>query len=706
MESRWSDQEAAEAVLRLGPRYGEELALRVYSSRLIGRDPSLVMHGGGNTSLKGTVTTLLGDRAPALFIKGSGWDLDSIEPPGLPPVRLDELRRLRDLPALSDEEMVNQLRINLFDAAAPNPSVETLLHAFLPHRYIDHTHADIALVVTNQPPSEAEALAREAFGPRWAIVPYVMPGFALAKLAAEVYERDPSVIGLVLLNHGLFSFGDDARTAYERMIEGADRAERFVEARVKQASRSRYVEGGADLDGPLRAAAKLGPALRGALAVGAPDGRHQRVVLEHRSGGDVLDALARPDAADLAAKGPLTPDHVIRTKGPALFLPGPLPLDDDAALGARLREAVAAYRARYDRYFEDNKGRARGPIKKLDATPCVVLSPEVGILAAGRTKGAARIAADIAEHTVVAKALANGVGRYTALSDGDLFDMEYWSLEQAKLGKAKDAPLAGQAALVTGAAGAIGFGVAKQLIAAGAHVLVSDLDPGRVEEAVRDLDPKGRGLAAGVVMDVTDEGSVARGFEEASRLYGGVDILVLNAGVAHVSRVEAMDLGAFRRVVDVNLMGVLLPLREGARVFRRQGTGGNVIVSSSKNVFAPGAEFGAYSASKAGAHQLGKVAALELASLGVRVNMINADAVFGDEKRPSGLWQEVGPERARSRGLDPAELKEYYRQRNLLRAAISAEHVGNAVVFFASDLTPTTGATLPVDGGVPDAFPR
>src|SRR5579884_733326 len=238
MESRWSDREAAEYVERFAPTWGEDLALRVYTSRLIGRDPDLVMHGGGNTSLKGTVTTLLGDRVEALFVKGSGWDLDSIEPPGLPAVDLAHLRRLRTLPALSDEEMVNQLRTHLFDASAPNPSVETLLHAFLPHRFIDHTHADVALVLTNQPRGEGEAMVREAFGPRWAIVPYVMPGFALAKLAAEVFERDPTVEGLVLMNHGLFTFADDARTAYERMIAGVDRAERFVSAprRARRAS--------------------------------------------------------------------------------------------------------------------------------------------------------------------------------------------------------------------------------------------------------------------------------------------------------------------------------------------------------------------------------------------------------------------------------------------------------------------------------------
>jgi len=284
--------------------------------------------------------------------------------------------------------------------------------------------------------------------------------------------------------------------------------------------------------------------------------------------------------------------------------------------------------------------------------------------------------------------------------------MEYWSLEQAKLGKAAEAPLARQVAVVTGAVGAIGFAVCAELIEAGAHVVVTDLDPQKVQQAVDELDPKATGQATGAVMDVAGPESVRAAFTEAVLQYGGVDIVVLNAGVAHVSAIADTEPEDFRRVVDVNLGGAFLVLREAGDLFRRQGTGGNVIINSSKNVFGPGKDFGTYSASKAGAHQLGKVAALELAEAGVRVNLINADAVFGDADRPSGLWQEVGPARARSRGLDPSELQEYYRQRNLLRAAVTPEHVANAVVFFASNLTPTTGATLPVDGGVPEAFPR
>jgi rhamnulose-1-phosphate aldolase/alcohol dehydrogenase len=705
VQSRWSDREAAEYVERYAS-VGEALALRVYTSRLIGRDPELVMHGGGNTSLKGTVTTLLGDRVEALFVKGSGWDLDSIEPAGFPAVDLAHLRRLRALDTLSDEEMVNQLRVHLFDAMAPNPSVEALLHAFLPHAFIDHTHADVGLVLTNQPRADAEAMVHEAFGARWGIVPYVMPGFALAKLAAEVFERDRRVEGLVLLNHGLFTFADDARTAYERMIAGVDRAEQFVRARARTVP---PVVSGANLEAsPAETAARLAPMLRGTLAEpsGDADRPWRRWVLEYRAIAEALALLAAPDCADLAVRGPLTPDHVIRTKGPALCIDGLSAPGNPAALRERLATAVTQYRAGYDAYFAANQQRARGRITKLDSTPRVILVPGVGIFTAGRSKVEARIAADIAEHTLRAKALANRIGHYIALSDADLFDMEYWSLEQAKLGKAKEPPLAGQVALITGAAGAIGYAIARKLIEAGAHVVLADLASERLEAAVRELDARSRGVAAGVAMDVTDEASVASGMSEVCRRYGGLDILVLNAGVAHSASLEATEPKTFRRIVEVNLTGYFLVLRASAAIFRTQGTGGNVIVNSSKNVFAPGAEFGAYSASKAGGHQLAKVAALELATAGVRVNMINADAVFGDPRRPSGLWQEVGPSRARARGLQPEALQEFYRQRNLLKVAITGDHVGNAVVFFASNLTPTTGATLPVDGGVPDAFPR
>jgi len=706
VQSRWNDGEAEAAVVRHGARHGEALALRVYSSRLIGVEPSLVLHGGGNTSLKASYTTLLGDTVECLYVKGSGASLDRVEPRDFPALDLAHLRRLRALDALSDEQMVNELRTHLFDASAPNPSVEALLHAFLPHRYVDHSHADAVLALTNQP--DGEALVREALEGRVAVLPYIMPGFPLAKAVAEIAAKEASAIGIVLAKHGLFTFGETARESYERHVALVDACERFAAARARASGRSGVELVAVPEDVARARVARAAPLLRGLLAEpsGDADTPWRRVVMEWRGGAAVLAQCAAPAAESLARRGPLTPDHVIRTKAHPAFVAEP-DFDDAVRLRGQLEAAVRAFRAQYDAYFDENV-RAKGVSRtKLDSAPRVVLLPGAGALCFGPTKRDARIAADLTEHTLHTKALAEAIGRYEALPPGDLFDMEYWSLEQAKLGKAVERPLERQVVLVTGGAGAIGRGIAEVCAEAGGHLVLLDLDESAARAAAAELDARhGAGTALGLHADVADERSMRSAFDAACVAYGGVDVVVPNAGIALVKPIEALEADEARRVSDVNYLGVLLALREAARVFRAQGTGGNVVINASKNVFAPGKDFGAYSASKAAAHQLGKVAALELAELGVRVNQVNADAVFAHGATPSGLWREVGPARARSRGLAPEQLPAFYRERNLLHARIEARHVGRAVVFFASNATPTTGATLPVDGGVPEAFPR
>jgi rhamnulose-1-phosphate aldolase/alcohol dehydrogenase len=711
MQSRWSDDDARSFCERYAS-WGDDLALRVYTSRLLGRDTDLVMHGGGNTSVKTAKRDVFGEPVEAICVKGSGWDLDSIEPPGLPALRLGPLRALRRLASLSDEEMVNQQRINLFDASSPNPSVETLLHAFLPHKFVDHTHADAILALTNQP--GGAALVREALGDRVAIVPYIMPGFQLAKLAAEIFERDPRVEAMVLLKHGFFSFAENAKASYEAHIAYVDRAERFLEARARARGVGRpSVAGveaapGGELERADALAAEIAPVLRGLLAARTGDESRplRRVILEHRASPEILRLLAEPSCERLAARGPITPDHVIRTKATYLFVPEGAGAGGGELKG-RLEGLLGAFRKRYDAYFAAQIAAKGVERKKLDPDPRVVLVPGVGLFAAGKSRKDAAIAADIAEHTLRVKSLAESLGGYEPLPDGDLFDMEYWSLEQAKLGKEAEKPLSRQVALVTGAAGAIGVGICLELAKAGAHVVLTDLDEAALERArARVAKAAGASSCSAVRVDVTDEVSVREGFAHACRVFGGVDVVVPNAGIAHVSSLAATDARAFARVVDVNLTGYFLTMREASRVLCAQGTGGNIVVNASKNVFGPGADFGAYSASKAAGHQLGKVAAIELAPHGIRVNMINADAIFAEGETPSGLWREIGDDRARSKGISPEALEEHYRQRNLLRAKITGAHVGHAVVFFAADLTPTTGATLPVDGGVAAAFPR
>ena len=707
MRSRWSDADARRAVDEWGPQQGELLALRIYSSRLIGAEAELVLHGGGNTSLKAPYRTLLGDNLDCLYVKGSGSSLDRVGPRDFPALDLGYLRRLEALPSLSDEEMVNQLRTHLFDASAPNPSVEALLHAFLPHRFVDHSHADAVLALTNQP--DGEKLIREALGDGVVVLPYIMPGFPLAKAVAHAVRDLPGAPAIVLIKHGLFTFGADARESYERHIAHVDACEQFAQARAR--GRRVMSLGGPSALGaapPAELVARAAPVLRGLLAERAPDREAppRRMILDWRATPEVLAFCASDAAPALAGRGPLTPDHVIRTKALPLFVEDPA-WDDALCLEKQLGRAVASYRTAYDAYFEaqvHTKGVSR---KKLDSAPRVVLLPGAGALCFGKTKRDAAIAADITEHTLRTKALAEALGRYEALTLSDLFDMEYWSLEQAKLGRTGELPLERQVVLVTGGAGAIGFGVADVCAAAGAHVVLGDLDGARATAAAEQLIREhGSGRALGVAMDVTHEASVRSAFDAACVTYGGVDVVVANAGVAVVAPIANLSVSDVRHVADVNYLGVLLTLREAARIFRMQGTGGNIIVNASKNVFAPGKDFGAYSASKAAAHQIGKVAAIELAPLGVRVNLINADAVFAEGEIPSGLWQTVGPARATSRGLPVEALPDFYRDRSLLRTRVSARHVGNAVVFFASNQTPTTGATLPVDGGIVEAFPR
>jgi rhamnose utilization protein RhaD (predicted bifunctional aldolase and dehydrogenase)/NAD(P)-dependent dehydrogenase (short-subunit alcohol dehydrogenase family) len=696
MQNRYDEQNAQD-YLKKYAQVPPELALRVYTSRLLGMESDLVLHGGGNTSVKAVVDDLLGEKMEVLFIKGSGWDLAAIEPAGFPALDLTYLRKLRRLEKLSDEEMVNQFRTHLLDATSPNPSIETLVHAFLPAKFIDHTHADAVVTLTHQ--QQAEDILQEALGPNIGILPFIMPGFPLAKAMAELMERRPGLECIVLMHHGLFTFGDDARIAYDRMIDYVSRAEAYL-ARAGKPEKTE-----AAVVTPVEPEMVL-PLLRGALSIPDESGGYRHVALELRQSAELTASLARPDARQLFVSGVLTPDHVIRTKNQPLFLTMEGAAGEEA-VARRIGEAVVEYEKAYDRYFREQAATRPGKFIRLDSKPKVVLIPGIGLVAAGATPKSAAIAADIAEHTLLAKVKGSTLGHYIDLDEKHIFDMEYWSLEQAKLGKGSPLPLQGRIALVTGGGGAIGAGICRQLLAAGSRVFLCDIDEERLQRVSEPLAARfGAEMVLPLVMDVTDEASVKEGLAKIVSKAGGLDILVPNAGIARVAAIADMEGPELGKVMNVNFMGVFQVIKAAIPIFRRQAIGGQIVINSSKNVFDPGAAFGAYSASKAAAHQLGKIAALELAAMGVGVNMINADAIFEDGDIASGLWEVVGPDRMRARNLDPAGLREYYRQRNLLKATVTADHVGKAVVFFASGQTPTTGATLPVDGGIPAAFPR
>jgi rhamnose utilization protein RhaD (predicted bifunctional aldolase and dehydrogenase)/NAD(P)-dependent dehydrogenase (short-subunit alcohol dehydrogenase family) len=682
--------------------FSKELAMRVYTSRLIGNNNNLVLHGGGNTSVKTKLKNIIGDEKDVLFIKGSGKDLSTIGPEGFVGLNLDPLLKLRHIESIPDSEMDNQLKIHRISSQSPDPSVETLLHAFLPHKYVDHTHADSILILTNQ--KHGEDIVKEALGLKIAVVPYTMSGLPLAKSVIEQYEKDPDIDAIVIINHGIFTFSESAGTSYENMIDYVSKAEAYIEEQIQNkplmTPRTDFI--------PLKnfetSLIRTTQIIRGSCAHPDSAGRMRRFHVETRCAPDLVDTSLSKEAQDICRSGVLTPDHAIRTKNRIVYIES-VPENDDE-LKKIINQAIETFKKDYHLYYQNYAQEKGIDVKEPDFYPLLFLVAGLGLIAFGVTREEACIAADIGEHTIRAKLRANALGEYLPISESHVFDMEFWSLQQKKLSRS-NLPLEGQVAVITGGGGAIGFGIADRLIAAGAVVVISDIDRSRLQEAHSLLTEKySESQVESIVFDVTNYPSVEKAFVEISRRLGGIDIVVPNAGIAHVAKIEDLDPEKLDQVISVNLKGTFTVIKASVPIFRRQGTGGNIVVISSKNVFDPGAAFGAYSASKAGAHQISKIAAMELAELGVRVNMVNPDAVFGDEKVCSKLWELVGPERMKSRGLDADGLREYYCERSLLKVHILAEHVGNAVVFFASDLTPTTGATLPVDGGNPAAFPR
>ena len=693
----------AEKIIKKYSNISQELALRLYTSKLLGSNPNLVLHGGGNTSIKLKQKNILGEEQDVLFVKASGADLANMTPEGFVALDLSFLRKLHTLDSLEDEEMESQLEIHKLLKSHLNPSVEALLHAFLPPKYIDHTHADSMLILTNQ--TEGTGLVKKALGPRVAVLPYTMSGLPLAKAVAAQYAKQPDLEAIVIINHGIFTFGEDALTSYERMIAYVDRAEKYVTQRIKDTPLITPRTDFSLAKDAKSLAAHLSQVLRGSCAHKGSDGNLRRLIVEYRSTPELLDVALSQQAPALCDSGVLTPDHVTRTKNKIAYLDY-VPESDDS-LKQKVSQIIEDYVKNYRHYFQEQvktKGLDR---KELDPFPRVLLAAGLGLFTLGFSRKEAKVAADIAEHTIFAKVRAEVLGNYAPITDSHVFDMEYWRLQQRKTGPVSPAPLQGQVALITGAGGAIGFGIADRLLAAGAAVVLSDIDESRTQKARSILKERNENAEIEIIpFDVTDYQSVAAAFDETSRRLGGVDIVIPNAGIAHVAKIEDLDPLKMDQVIAVNLKGTFNTIKASIPVFKRQGTGGHIIVISSKNVFDPGAAFGAYSAAKAGAHQISKIAALELAEMGVRVNMVNPDAVFGDEEISSKLWDLVGPDRMKSRGLDYEGLKEYYRNRNLLKTQVMAEHVGNVVVFFAADLTPTTGTSFPVDGGIPAAFPR
>jgi rhamnose utilization protein RhaD (predicted bifunctional aldolase and dehydrogenase)/NAD(P)-dependent dehydrogenase (short-subunit alcohol dehydrogenase family) len=678
MKNQWSDKTAKDLVKHYGAMgVGEDLALRVYTSRLLGQEPKLVLHGGGNTSVKTQVRTKDGETVDVLCVKGSGWDMGDIEPAGLPAVRLNPLRKLAVLKSLSDEEMVNYQRINLLDAASPNPSVETLLHAFLPHKFIDHSHANAILSLTDQPDGEAHAL--NLFGKRLAMVPYIMPGFALAKKAKQVFEANPKVQGMVLLKHGLFTFGDTAQEAYERHIKFVSMAERYLaKARAKKAR----VFMPARQPRKIAALAEVAPILRGRAAIKLGGGAYKRMVMDFRTSPEILAYVNGRDVARISQSGNVTPDHVIRIKGWPLVVSAP-EAGKLAEFAQSVDKALERYVADYRSYFERYNAKADPRKKPLDPMPRVILVPGLGLFGLGASKKDAKIAADLAVTTVSVVTDASALGRFESIPKAKLFDMEYWSLEQAKLGKGAEKGLARQIVAVTGGGSGIGAAVAQAFAREGAEVAVLDLNL----QAAQDVAKSVKGLA--VACDVTNPDSVKAAFLRIVEVYGGLDIVVSNAGAAWQGKIGTVDEAVLRRSFELNFWGHQRVSQAALDIFRAQGTGGCLLYNTSKQAVNPGKDFGPYGLPKAATLFLMKQYALDHGREGIRANAVNADRI-----RSGLLTDQMIASRAKARGLSVAD----YMGGNLLGREVEANDVAQAFIDLAKALK-TTACVVTVDGG-------
>jgi rhamnose utilization protein RhaD (predicted bifunctional aldolase and dehydrogenase)/NAD(P)-dependent dehydrogenase (short-subunit alcohol dehydrogenase family) len=651
MKSLWNDAEAA--------KFGGPLGLRVYTSRLLGADKSLVLHGGGNTSVKIEESNLFGEKEEVLYVKGSGWDLESIEPTGFAPVKLDYLRRLASLTSLSDPQMVNELATHTLRAGAPAPSVETILHAILLHKYVDHTHADAVLSVSNSP--DGDKRIRDIYGDKVVVIPYIMAGFDLAAYCAREFptQKSKNTVGMVLLSHGVFSFAADARESYELMIELVSMAEKYLAA---QKAWSVGLPPAAASAFKREEAAKLRNDV--SKAAGFP------MLCRCNDAPHFLGFARHPDVARISQRGPATPDHVIRTK--------PLPM-----LGTN----VAAFVSSYKNYFEKNAKKAKEPKTMLDPAPRVALDPQFGLAAFGRTAKDVGIAEDLYAHTIDIILRAEALGGWQALDDLHIFESEYWDLQQAKLKKAGVLPaFAGEVAIVTGAASGIGKACAEALLKRGAAVVGLDLNP-----AVETLWKRPDFL--GLSCNLADKNEITLSMDKAVKHFGGVDMLILNAGIFPASQ-AVQDIGSdmWRKAMTVNVEANLLVMQACHALLKLAPRGGRIVVIGSKNVPAPGPGAGAYSASKAAMNQLARVTALEWGKDGIRINSIHPNAVYD-----TALWtDEVLASRAKAYGLTV----EQYRKNNLLKTEVTSRDVAELAAEMCGPLfAKTTAAQVPVDGG-------
>lgn len=691
IESLWDDASAAGM---------SESELLLYRSNLLGADKRVTNFGGGNTSAKVAETDpLTGETVQVLWVKGSGGDLASMKRDGFATLYLDKLNALKDLyrGVEHEDEMVGYLPHATFNLNPRAASIDTPLHAYLPYAHVDHVHPDAVIAIAAS--KNSKALTEAIYGEEIGWLPWKRPGFELGLWLEKFARENPAAKGCVLESHGLFTWAETSKACYALTLDAINRAIAWFEQEIGD----KPVFGGVSV-APLKsdqrraAAARLMPEIRGLI------GEAQSKVGHFDDSDAVLEFVGSTRLAELAALGTSCPDHFLRTK----IRPLVVPLDDGAAnidqtaaaLGGQLEE----YRSGYAAYHERCK-HADSPAMR-DPNPVVYLLPGVGQITFARDKATARIAGEFYVNAINVMRGASSVSDYFGLPEQEAFDIEYWLLEEAKLQRMpKPKALAGKVALVTGAAGGIGRATARRLLSEGACVVLTDIDQAALEATLEDFrDAHGSDVVRALLLDVTDEAAVERAFAETVVEYGGIDILVSNAGISSASPVEATDLTLWQRNMDILATGYFLVSREAFRLMKRQKLGGAIVFVASKNGLAASPGASAYCTAKAAEIHLARCLALEGAEAGIRVNVVNPDAVLRDSKIWTGEWRE---QRAAAYNMKPEELEEHYRKRSLLKRSVFPEDIAEAITFLASDkAAKSTGNILNVDAGNVVSFAR
>ncbi len=670
MKNNWSNLEAKQYIkkyTKLG--HSKDMALRVYTTRLLGRNSKLVLHGGGNTSVKTSIKDIDGKHYDVLCVKGSGWDMAEIEPAGLPAVKLNPLLALKNKKYLSDEDMVAYQKRNLIDIKSPNPSVETFLHAFLPFKFVDHTHSDAIMDVTNRP--NGKDLCKKIFGTKVSIVPYVMPGFGLAQKINEVYDKNPNINCLILLNHGIFTFDNDAKKSYDLMIKYVSIAERTIKKLKRK--KIRQIKNYNTKFEPY----EIAPILRGLLS----ENHNQKFILNYRSNKNLNYFINGKDVKRYSSIGTATPDHVIRVKPfPLVITPKQNSSIEDFKKIAE--KSFKNYRKKYVKYFNTNKKKVKGKKTMLDTSPRVIMVQNVGLFSVGSSFNASKIAGDLTETNARVISSVEETTKYKFITEKDLFDVEYWSLEQAKIKKDKKI-LQGNVVVITGGFGAIGSATYKLFKNYGAEIVLLDYDAKKVKEMqaqIKDLC---------LHCDVRNKNSVKNAFKKISEQYGGVDILISNAGTAIGGSIAEVDDKILRKSFEDNFFSHQNCASETIKIMKKQNIQGCLLFNISKQSVNPGKNFGPYGLPKTALLSLCKQYALDYGALGIRSNGVNADRI-----RSGLLNDRMIKSRAKAREVSTDE----YMRGNLLLNEVKAEDVAKAFFHLAISKK-TTGAVLTVDGG-------